>query len=124
MVSIFRFRSPVIVVRCTTIVALTIWQNTTNTNKENRTEFFSSSIFTFFWCQIWITFYQFFCVNKSDFLRQNSFNIKTSFYCQFCQTNSFINLFNCFFQVFDVATTIWNNFFPIPLVDINRVDWV
>ena len=52
MITILRLSCPVIIVRCTTIMGFPIRKNTTNTNQEYSTIFFSYSIFTLFRCQI------------------------------------------------------------------------
>ena len=94
---------------------------TTDTNQEDSSVLFTNSIFALFRSKFRIALYKLLSVDKSDLFWQYRLNIKAGFHSQLCQTNSLVNLFNRFFQVSNITSTIRNNLFPIPLINIDRV---
>ena len=80
-------------------------------------------IFTFFWRIIREHILQFLCCHKENIRRQNLFNIIIlNRHELFCFAKYFIYGTHGFFQCFDIPFFFADDFFPVPLINKNRMN--
>ena len=94
-----------------------------NLHDEYSFVFFYNGVFSFLWCQVRISVFQFLRSDKCNFSAQFCFDARIFFLQHFqCVADADHNALYSEFQFLNIAFFRCDDFFPIPLVNINRME--
>ena len=106
-------------------MTFSVGQSLTNLHKEYSAFFFDDLVFSFLWSQIRIHVYQFLGGNEGNFFWQDLFNIIILYSHVFlCFAEYTVDRADCVDQSFHGTFFFGNDLFPVPLINIYRMDVV